>query len=187
MAVETPKGQVLTLQYASNRQGGMGVQIWHLPPAEDSHFRYCRCWERSDENARDEYLQPRYYYKKNAWEIHFMHIEEKWVKEAWSDWNRRFENRQSSVKWAVTKLNNDAHPFLRITPCYTPLLQRSSKNALFQLAITLYISSALKCATSCYLPSHTAKSPLLARLCSRPLFKMGCSPYKWVVWKTAVM
>ena len=49
-------------------------------------------------------------------------IEEKWVKEAWSDWNRRFENRQSSVKWAVTKLNNAAHPFLRITPCYTPLV-----------------------------------------------------------------
>ena len=29
---------------------------------------------------------------------------------------------ESSVKWAVTKLNNAAHPFLRITPCYTPLV-----------------------------------------------------------------
>ena len=103
----------------------MGVQIWHLPPAEDSHFRYCRCWERSDENARDKYLQPKYNHKKTH-NNHILCIEEKWVKEAWSDWNRRFENRQSSVKWAVTKLNNAAHPFLRITPCYTPLVTAPS-------------------------------------------------------------
>ena len=94
MAVETAKWQVLTLQYAWIRQGGWGSKFGTFLPLRtltldtaDAERGQTQMQEMNICNNQDTIAN------KTLDKKYCLYTEEKLMKVAWSDSNRRFENR----------------------------------------------------------------------------------------------